>query len=152
MTEKSGSLAYPENPLNDMRELQELNPITPEPAKKPRSLNPSKSSSELANATGSVATNVAEYAKPSDKPTRSNARQKVDGGEQKNQLNEALIQLLSNPYKSETKSGPFTSTTVKIQTELWERLGYASTFTKLPKQEILAEALRDYFRKLAKGQ
>lgn len=135
-----------------MRELQELSPITPEPVKKPRALNPSKSSSEVANATGSVTTNVADSAEPSPKQARRNTRQKEDGDERKNQLNEALIQLLAKPYDSESKSGPFTSTTVKIQTELWERLGYASTFTALPKQEILAEALRDYFRKLVKGQ
>jgi hypothetical protein len=84
---------------------------------------------------------------------KKGTRQKAnDSDEQKSPLNEALIQLLAKPFESETKSGPFTSTTVKIQTELWERLGYASTLTNLPKQEILAEALRDYFRKMVKGQ
>ncbi len=149
MTQKSG-LAYPENPLSVMRELQELSPVTPEPAKKPRTLNPNKSSSEVASATSSVAANVTDEAATSLR--RRSSRQKTNDDEQKNPLNEVLIQLLAKPYESETKSGPFTSTTVKIQTELWERLGHASALTNLPKQEILAEALRDYFRKMVKGQ
>jgi hypothetical protein len=152
MTQKAG-LAYPENPLSAMRELQELSPITPEPAKKPKALHPSKSSSEVASATSSVSANVADESEGTARHAKRGSRQKAtDSDEQKSPLNEALIQLLAKPLDSEAKSGPFTSTTVKIQTELWERLGYASTLTDLPKQEILAEALRDYFRKMVKGQ
>jgi hypothetical protein len=152
MTQKSG-LAYPENPLSAMRELQELSPITPEPPRKPRTLNPSKSSSEVASATSNVAANVADESERMARQAKRGPRQKAnDSDDQKSPLNEALIQLLAKPFVSETKIGPFTSTTVKIQTELWERLGYASTLTNLPKQEILAEALRDYFRKMVKGQ
>jgi predicted DNA-binding protein len=56
--------------------------------------------------------------------------------------------MLSQPYKADPKKGPFTVSTVKIPTEVSERLGWVATLTGRAKQEILAEALKDYFAKV----
>ena len=62
----------------------------------------------------------------------------------------AVRKMLSQPYKADPKKGPFTVSTVKIPTEVSERLGWVATLTGKPKQEILAEALKDYFAKVLK--
>jgi hypothetical protein len=76
---------------------------------------------------------------PSDAP---------EPGEAEHPLREAIVQILSAPYPATLARGPFTVTSVKIHTELWNRVGMASTLTGLPKQEILAEALRAYLETL----
>ncbi len=62
----------------------------------------------------------------------------------------AVRMMLSQPYKADPKKGPFTVSTVKIPTEVSERLGWVANLTGKPKQEILAEALKDYFAKILK--
>lgn len=153
MSQKTASLSYPSDPLNAMRELQELNHKVPESIpKKDKPTRDNVTSSEVANVTSGVTTNVTDespVAKPKlPRKERSTKSEKEDA----DPLSDALIQLIAKPYVGDDAKGPFTSTTVKIQTELWERLGYASTLTSKPKQELLAESLRDYFRKLVKGQ
>ena len=65
-------------------------------------------------------------------------------------LQEAILQLLAAPYPPTLTRGPFTVTSVKIHTEIWNRVGLAATLIGRPKQEILAEALRNYLDTLCK--
>lgn len=65
-----------------------------------------------------------------------------------NPLEIALREMLANPYSSDPGKGPFTVTSMKLQTEVSERLGWASTLLKRPKQEIVSEALRLYFERI----
>ncbi len=62
----------------------------------------------------------------------------------------AVRKMLAQPYTADPKKGPFTVSTVKIPTEVSERLGWVATLTGKAKQEILAEALKDYFAKVLK--
>ena len=62
----------------------------------------------------------------------------------------AVRGMLSQPYTADPKRGPFTVSTVKIPTEISERLGWVAALTGKAKQEILAEALKDYFAKVLK--
>lgn len=65
-------------------------------------------------------------------------------------LAKAVREMLSQPYTADPKRGPFTVSTVKIPTEVSERLGWVSALTGKAKQEILADALKDYFAKVLK--
>jgi predicted DNA-binding protein len=67
-----------------------------------------------------------------------------EGQETPNPLHEAILNILAQPYTRSPAQGPFTVTSIKMHTELWERLGLASTLTGRPKQELVAEALRAY--------
>jgi len=63
-------------------------------------------------------------------------------------LEAALREMLGKPYTTEFEKGPFTVTSMKIHTEVSERLGWAASLTKRPKQDIVSEALRLYFERL----
>jgi hypothetical protein len=41
---------------------------------------------------------------------------------------------------------------VKIPTEVWERLGWLSAWAERPKQEIIADALREHFVRILKDR
>ncbi|MGI8711378.1 MAG: hypothetical protein ACR2LA_10330 [Acidimicrobiales bacterium] len=56
-----------------------------------------------------------------------------------------MLTMLARPYPGEPGKGPFTVTSVKIPTDVWDRLGWVSTLLDRPKQDIIAEALRRYF-------
>lgn len=73
-----------------------------------------------------------------------------DSADTSDPLAAAVRKMLSQPYKADPKKGPFTVSTVKIPTEVSERLGWIVTLTGKAKQEILAEALKDYFAKVLK--
>jgi hypothetical protein len=65
---------------------------------------------------------------------------------------EAVRAMLARPFTSDPRKGPFTVSTVKIPTEVWERLGWLSAWAGRPKQEILADALREHLRTFFKGR
>jgi hypothetical protein len=60
--------------------------------------------------------------------------------------------MLARPYTSDPRKGPFTVSTVKIPTEVWERLGWLSAWAGQPKQEIIADALREHFVRILKDR
>ena len=64
----------------------------------------------------------------------------------------AIFELLDKPYSLDPLKGPFTVSTLKIPTALSERLGWVSTLTGKPKQEIVAEALKLYFETLSSSR
>jgi hypothetical protein len=159
MTRKTESLSYPVSPLAAMRELQELDavangkpktdvPQKPEPVTLPVAL---ATRSAVGNATGSeegsatrprrrLQTSVAESNSVESEP-------QVKG----NPLIQAMREMLGKPYTLDPKGGPYTVSTVKIPTEVWERLGWAASLTERPKQEIIAEALKEYFAKILRN-
>jgi predicted transcriptional regulator len=49
---------------------------------------------------------------------------------------------------TEPGKGPFHVSTVKIPSEVWERLGWAAKFSEQTQQDIIADALKDYFQKM----
>jgi hypothetical protein len=65
-------------------------------------------------------------------------------------MKEAILQMLGKPYAADHGKGPFTVTTVKIPTEVWERLGWTASLTGQAKQEIIASALKEYFHKVTR--
>lgn len=65
-----------------------------------------------------------------------------------NPLEAALREMLGKPYATDLEKGPFTVTSMKLHAEVSERLGWASSLTKRPKQDIVSEALRQYFERL----
>ncbi len=140
-------MSYPANPLDAMRELQELNELgTGQGGLRERRAAGSAvapaDGSEVGSATGSqVAKKVARERvppEPQEEPAASNP------------LASALREMLGKPYPQGARES-FTVSTVKIPTEVWERLGFAATLTGRPKQEVIAEALKDYFKKILKG-
>ena len=60
----------------------------------------------------------------------------------------AMLSLLAQPYETDVRTGPYTVSTMKIPTALVERLGWVSTLTGRTKQELVAEAIRDYLEKV----
>jgi hypothetical protein len=168
---KTESLAYPSNPLAAMRELQELDPV-PQPPKADEPVASSQEASTttlpVANATSSEVgsepgskpvnatgdTRQVEAKPPQFRYRRKRAKEDAGGSEDEadagNPMERALLQMLSQPYASDPGKGPFTVTTVKIPTELWERLGWVSSLTGKTKQDIISEALRERFEKVVK--
>jgi hypothetical protein len=60
---------------------------------------------------------------------------------------EAVRALLEKPYTADPRTGPFTVSTVKIPTEVWERLGWVAKVSGRTKQELIADALKEFFRR-----
>ena len=61
----------------------------------------------------------------------------------------AMLEMLAQPYPDDMSEGVMTVTSVKIPKLIWERLEYARVITKWDKQDIIAEALRQYFDRIA---
>jgi len=156
MAKKTEGLAYPSDPLRAIRELQDLdNPraippkpeIVPEPVITPAATtlpDTLATSSEESSATSSV---VADTPKP--KRIRV-VQPKEEDEEADDPLTVAVRDMLGKPYASNHEKGPFTVSTVKIPSEVWERLGWVSKLIGRTKQDIIAEALKGYFRTVAK--
>jgi hypothetical protein len=66
-------------------------------------------------------------------------------------LGDAVRELLARPYAGEGSRAPVTVSTVKIPTEVWERLGWVAAITGRTKQDLIAEALKGYFRVVLEG-
>ena len=159
MTRKTESLAYPADPLAAIRELHDLDAQPAGVAAAPAARRSETTSAtalprqqatggavvdeggnEVGSATGRARRNRPPLPEPAPRPVEPNG--------QGDPLRLAVRELLARPYTADPKAGPFTVSTVKIPTEVWERLGWVSTLTGRPKQEILAEALKDHFVKI----
>lgn len=156
MKNKTAGLSYP---LNAMRELQELDAIPkrndPEEAE-PSFTSEHVTSSQVASTTSSEAAHATSSVGSSDakkRQTRKEHSRSSDAQDDSvNPLNNALLELLGKPYSTDETKGPYTISTVKIPTEISERLGYAATLTKQTKQEIISSALKDYFKRVLREQ
>jgi len=60
--------------------------------------------------------------------------------------NRAILQVLAEPFIGDPLKGPFTVTTVKVPTVIWERLALFAQLTGEHKQEILAKALKEFLK------
>lgn len=129
-------------------------PESTEVADATSSLTSSVESSAVAEADSSddsSATSSATSARKRKQITRTKEEAPQDeSADTGDPLAAAVRKMLSQPYRADPKKGPFTVSTVKIPTEVSERLGWVATLTGKPKQEILAEALKDYFAKVLK--
>jgi len=157
----AGSLAYPADPLAAIRELHALDaqPAATGPAAgesghesvvgatapPPAPATGSEDSSAVADATGSRVSSVTRTHRPRGREPRPQPDESDGPG---HPLDQAVRELLARPYTADPKRGPFTVSTVKIPTEVWERLGWVAAVTGRPKQEILADALKDHFDRL----
>lgn len=159
MTRKTESLAYPTNPLAAMRDLQELDAAQGNTIHATSSVDSSevaqKPSSEHSSARNSVdgsAEARAETRQPTQKrSSRARAAETDTGEASSNAIADAVWSMLQKPYTADLRKGPFTVSTVKIPTEVWERLGWVSNLTGQRKQEIITEALKSHFEKVLKA-
>ena len=122
---KTEAFTFPTNPLAAMRELQDLD----QPAQEPPQAEPSLPEEpdqleELPRAYRAV-------------ETTSRAIDPVK---------QAIVQVLSEPFIGDPLKGPFTVTTVKVPTVIWERLALFAQLTGEHKQEILAKALKEFLK------
>src|SRR5579871_79768 len=69
-----------------------------------------------------------------------------------NPVREAMRQALRQPYSADLSKGPSTATTIRNPTEIWERLDMASTLEGQTKQDIITEALKQYLKKIGRGE
>src|SRR5262245_43002719 len=170
MNRKTESLSYPTNPLAAIRELQELDARPKLASKSNQAEKPPvvalPTSRAVASATGSDessttdsdetdATSSKESSAPQVRrrkaaPAKKEPGDKPDLNETAGPMAGAVREMLSQPYTADPRKGPFTVSTVKIPTEVSERLGWVAALTGKAKQEILAEALKDYFAKVLK--
>jgi hypothetical protein len=156
MTRKTESLSFPTNPLAAMRELQELDPI-PDNAQPPEVTEGRDQAPPLPDspATGSVVSSVPTLVERSPVgreavklATPKRPRREVSAVEPSaDPLRDAVKELLSRPYSTERKV-PLTVSTVKMPSEVWERLGWAAKYSGQTQQDIIADALKDYFQKM----
>lgn len=172
----TGSLAYPADPLAAIRELHALDarPVATDPgvvretehepvasatAPPPAPATGSEDGSAVAAVTGSrvgsvVANTVGKRATAPTADRRPHRHSRENGPRSDasngpgNPLADAVRELLARPYTSDPRRGPYTVSTVKVPTEVWERLGWVAALTGRHKQEILAVALKDHFDKV----
>lgn len=157
MSRKTESLLFPKNPLAAMRELQNLD-AGPSPAEPPEPTEERDHATSLpvACATGSEVSSVTTLAERSQAgsevakfPTaRRPRREAASTAEPVDSITDAVKELLSRPYTNGAKKGPLTVSTVKMPSEVSERLGWASKLSGQTKQDIIADALKDYFQKM----
>ncbi len=125
---KTEALTFPTNPLAAMRELQDLDP--------PPDIEPTLDEDSL------PAIELAQ-----SEPTPRSYRQiESPNPLPADPVRQAILQVLSQPFPVDPMKGPFTVTTVKIPTSIWERLSLFAQLTGEHKQEILARALKEFLK------
>ena len=115
---KTEALTFPANPLAAMRDLQDLDPAP--------LLEPDREEQD-------------ESEEPAPRPPHQ-VPATTDP------VRQAILQVLSQPFQGDPLKGPFTVTTVKIPTVIWERVALFAQLTGENKQERLAKALKDFLR------
>jgi hypothetical protein len=116
------SLSLSSDPVSRMREIHDLEAPVVIPAEEPQ---PEESKQEILQAR-----NIAS----------------------KQEILQALKDGLNAPYPEDYLKQPLTTITTRIPSEIAQRLEWASTITGNKKQEVLAEALRLYFEKIANNE
>ena len=145
MTRKAASLAYPNNPLAAMRDLQNLD----RPENAPTSANSSAVAHPPSSERGSKRDNVDVSA---DTPTAERKPAPKRSSRSRTPKSDAVWAMLRQPYTADARKGPFTVSTVTIPTEVWARLGWVATLTGRPKQEIITDALKTHFEKVLEAR
>jgi hypothetical protein len=157
MTRKTASLSFPTNALASMRELQDLDQVPrndkpEEPAQPHDNATPPPDPRATGSEVGGVDTladrssHGREAAKLS--PAKRHRRDVVSVEPSADPIASAVRELLARPYPTDKANRAVTVSTVKIPSEVWERLGWASKLLGQTKQDIISDALKDYFQKL----
>jgi hypothetical protein len=151
MRKKTESLSFPTDPLAAIRELQHLNSGASHAPDEDSSEPGSATALPVAGATGSKP--GSKVAKLSSSRRRGPAAgtagaSPADQAAEANPMHQAVLDMLARPYGPEALKGPYTVTTMKIPTDIWDRLGMVCILTGQTKQDIIAMALRDHFARL----
>lgn len=145
MSRKSGGLSFPTNPLASMRGLQDLDADVPAGSRR-------GGAREAPTPSAGVERSTRPRSRKAHRPRGASVSEPgVDSPAHPpppaDPMGEAVRALLEKPYTADPQTGPFTVSTVKIPTEVWERLGWVAKFTGRTKQELITEALREHFRR-----
>lgn len=153
---KTEGLSYPSNPLAAMRDLQELDAPTESP-------QPDGSATQQQRKTsGNTATQQQQKQSVSAKervarrdpvpPAVPATSPDVPEPHGSAAVRLAMLNTLLGPFESDLVKGATTATTLRLPTELWERLGMASAITGKTKQDLVSDALQIHLRKVAKDE
>lgn len=156
MKSKNQSLSFPADPLAALRALQELDaPAVP-------AADPTPPISEETEPAPPTTTTGGEGGGATRSPVAKKAAARRGRGspeyegepssDASDPLGDAVRELLARPYAAEGARALVTVSTVKVPTEVWERLGWVAALTGRTKQDLIAEALKDYFRVALKGR
>ena len=156
MATKSESLSFPADPLAALRALQDLDaPAAPPrepPPPVPEEGEPGPPTAPATGGEGGGAARGAAAKKPAARRGRGAPGDEAKRpGDASDPLGDAVRELLARPYAGEGSRAPVTVSTVKIPTEVWERLGWVAALTGRTKQDLIAEALKGYFRVVLEG-
>ena len=80
------------------------------------------------------------------------ARRNEEAQQSENPVHDAMRQMLRAPYSDDLSKGPATATTIRIPTEIWERLDMAARLQETTKQDIIASALVKHLAKIGRGE
>ena len=153
MAKRTQSLSYPSDPLASLRELQDLDaPGAPSPFDRGPSVRPAVAAPPEADTTGSAdgrAPGSAEASGPAAKRPRSGEPKRDKPAS--DPMGDAVRRLLAAPYGEAAGKGAVTVSTVKIPTEVWERLGWVAKLSGRTKQDLITDALKRYFETVLKG-
>ena len=155
MIRKTQSLMYPTDPLAALRALQDLDAPTPAPARepapgpKPRPPEPASGDAGATGSEGSSATPLAGAPEPAvRRPRPAEPRRDPPAADP---MADAVRRLLAAPYADGAGRGAVTASTVKLPTEVWERLGWVAKLSGRHKQDVITDALKRYFEHVLKG-
>lgn len=153
---KTEGLAYPSNPLAAMRDLQELDTPTESP-------QPDDATTQQQRKTSGNTTTQQQSKK--DVPAKERVAREdrilpavpatppsVPAPHGSAAVRLAMLNALLGPYETDLIKGATTATTLRLPTELWERLGMASAITGKTKQDLVSDALQIHLRKVAKDE
>ena len=156
MASKSESLSFPADPLAALRALQDLDaPAAPprEPPPPSRRRASPDHRPRRRPAAEEVALPVARRRRSPRRGEGGEPRETSRSGRGTHPTRWATPSASSWPGPTRARGArvPVTVSTVKIPTEVWERLGWVAAITGRTKQDLIAEALKGYFRVVLEG-
>jgi hypothetical protein len=171
-TPKTKSLSLPSDPVARLREMHELDNPPPSPSALEALSHSSLEAPQHSSVSTLLPTNASTPERdnvttqpPSSPPTppRTNAAVSKRGSTEaklrpqepaaeENPVREAMRQALRKPYAAGLQKGPSTATTIRVPSELWERLDMAAKLQNQTKQDLIAEALKQYLMKIGRGE
>lgn len=132
---KTRSLTLSPDPVSRMRELHDLDTPT------------------LPTATVPTLDTPAAQQPPPEEPPKTAGSQtaikQVSNIASGQEIKKALRDALKGPYPEGALKGPLVTVTTRLPAEICQRLDWASSITSQKKQEVITEALRLYFERLA---
>jgi len=153
---KTEGLSYPSNPLAAMRELQDLDTPAespqPDDAETQQQRKPSDNTATQQQPTQGVPAKDRVARRDRVPPAVPATLPDVPAPHGSAAVRLAMLNTLLGPFESDLVKGATTATTLRLPTELWERLGMASAITGKTKQDLVSDALQIHLRKVAKDE